>query len=298
MTVLSNLRSIPDIVTKPGVYDLGGETVLGGRISDIPDVTIKNGAVLGEFTARSCDGLYLNELGFEGGDEKLQGLVNILGGDSARITNIRMNGGRCAGQFHVGRDERKTGTARCPRYWYAAKLHCSGNGLWGIQPQAHCTYFNTVPGVDMQAVVEDCIFEQPSGEGYVYKVGGTGNFPWQEGSNGILTRRCKIVSAPGLDGRALPIVVQGMGSRNIVFEDIEATMVHSEYSLAANLILEPKVMDLISLTDGATASMRRITFPKGAEQYVETPKSFLFFRWFASDKRTAGTNVGGLRWAA
>jgi hypothetical protein len=57
-------------------------------------------------------------------------------------------------------------------------------------------------------------------------------------------------------------------------------------------------MDLISLTDGATASMRRITFPKGAEQYVETPKSFLFFRWFASDKRTAGTNVGGLRWAA
>ena len=286
--------SITDIVKAAGSYDLQGQTVTGGHLRGIT-VEIFNGSITGELKLQDCHGSHIHDLAISAPpDVKLQSLLNNLGSDYTLFEDVRLTGGRCAGQLHVGQSSYDT--AGTPRNWVARRIHCAGNQLWGEYPQGHCTYINTRPDVNMNALVEDCVFEQSSGCGHVHKIGSTANNPWFEGTNGLLTRRCRIVSAPGPDRRALPIVVQGAGTKNIFFDDVTCEMVHSPISTGEKWELVPSMMHVITVVQGGRAEMTNVKFPKGALQSVEKVNQVLFYKWFTTKKQVAPANDGGLRW--
>ena len=313
------LRQLSDVVTKPyTVYDLGGETFTGSYLEGLKGIEIYNGSVVATppsqggpppraagaealgLVLSDCHGAYVHDLTISAPPAlKLQELLNNLGSDDLTMEDLHLVGGSCAGQLHVGQSSYDT--AGTPKRWVARRIVCEGNQLWGQYPQGHCTYINTRPDVNMSAVIEDCVFIQDSGAGHVHKIGSTANNPQFEGTNGLFTRRCRIVCAPGPDKRAMPIVVQGAGTKNISFEDIVCEMVHSPISKQMGWELTPNLMHVITVVQGARATMSKVTFPRGALQFVEKQNPWymaLFGAQWSTKKEVAPQDYGGLRWYA
>ncbi len=189
------------------VIDLRGEVIQGSDVRGAaPDIHIKNGEFLGQTQIHSASGMTFESCHFHAvTDDKLQGLLRMLGGNHWSIDGCSFEGGVAATQLGVGLYAGK----EAPINWRVTR--CTFDplaGQWGTYPQGHNIYVLTDPGVNMGGLIEDCLL---SGQefGAALKLGGTGFQPRSEGCRGVLVNRCEISGVADAAGRCLAVLTEG-----------------------------------------------------------------------------------------